>query len=127
MNQTSQRGAPAQLVIGAPIPDGCPLPTTEELLLCVEESGNDSNPRTALSNPAMVLLQLEGTSGVRTPLVPHSYRSTSLHSQAEEGFERFEGFSGGITHTQSQDAGAADDLPWDSFLEEASTDDADAD
>ena len=127
VNQTSQRGAPAQLVVGGPIPDGCPLPTTENLLLCVEESGNDSNPRTAPSNPAMVQLQLEGTSGVRTPFEPHSNRSTSLHSQAEEGFERFDGFSGDTTHTQSQDAEAADELPWDSFLEEASSDDADAD
>jgi hypothetical protein len=127
VNQTSQRGAPAQLVIGAPIPDGCPLPTTEDLLLCVEESGNDSNPRTAPSGSAMAQLQPEGASGVRTPFEPYSNRSTSLHSQAEEGFERFDGFSGGITHTQSQDAEAADELPWDSFLEEASSDDADAD
>jgi hypothetical protein len=127
VNQTSQRGAPAQLVIGAPIPDGCPLPMTEELLLCVEESGNDSNPRTAPSDSAMAQLQLEGTSGVRTPFEPHSNRSDSLSSQAEAGFERFDGFSGDTTHTQSQDAGAADELPWDSFLEEASTDDADAD
>ena len=127
VNQTSQRGAPAQLVIGAPIPDGCPLPTTENLLLCVEESGNDSNPRTAPSNPAMVQLQLEGASGVRTAFEPHSNRSSSLLSQTEEGFERFDGFSGDTTHTQSQDAGAADELPWDSFLEQESSDDADAD
>ena len=127
VNQTSQRGAPAQLVVGGPIPDGCPLPTTEELLLCVEESGNDSNPRTAPSDSAMAQLQLEGASGVRTPFEPHSNRSSSLHSQAEEGFERFERFSEDTTHTQSQDAGAADELPWDSFLEEASSDDADAD
>ena len=70
VNQTSQRGAPAQLVVGGPIPEGCPLPTTEELLLCVEGSGNDSNPRTAPSNPAMVQLQLEGTSEVRTAFEP---------------------------------------------------------
>ena len=105
VNQTSQRGAPAQLVIGAPIPDGCPLPTTEELLLCVEESGNDSNPRTAPSGSAMVQLQPEGASGVRTPFEPHSNRSSSLHSQAEEGFERVYGFSGDTTHTPSQEAG----------------------
>ena len=109
------------------MPDGCPLPTTKDLLLCVEESGNDSNPRTAPSNPAMAQLQLEGTSGVRTPFEPYSNRSSSLSSLAEAGFERFDGFSGDTTHTQSQDAGAADELPWDSFLEEASTDDADAD
>ena len=126
VNQTSQRGAPAQLVIGALIPDGCPLPTTEELLLCVEESGNDSNPRTTPSDSAMAQVQPEDASGVRTPVEPHSNRSDSLNSQAEAGFERFDGFSGDTTHTQSQDAGAADELPWDSFLEEASSDDADA-
>ena len=75
----------------------------------------------------MAQLQLEGTSGVRTPFEPYSNRSGSLSSLAEAGFERFDGFSGGTTHTQSQDAAAADELPWDSFLEEASTDDADAD
>ena len=127
VNQTSQRGAPAQLVIGAPRPDGCPLPTTEELLLCVEESENDSNPRTAPSGSAMAQLQPESESGVRTPFEPHSNRSSSLHSQAEGGFERFDRFSGDTTHTQSQDVGAADELPWDSFLKETRSDDTDAD
>ncbi len=102
VNQTTQRGATAQLVIGAPMPEGCPLPTTESLLLRVEESGNDSNPRTAPSNPAMAQLQPEGASSVRTPSVPYSNRSSSLHSQAEEVCERFDRFSGGRTHTQSQ-------------------------
>ncbi|MCL0099934.1 hypothetical protein M1O55_03585 [Dehalococcoidia bacterium] len=126
VNQTSQRGAPAQLVVGGPVPNGCPLPTTEELSLCVEEKGNDSNPRTAPTDSAMAQVQKKGTSGVRTPFEPHSNRSSSLHSQAEAGFERFDGFSGDTTHTQSQDAGAADTLPWDSFLEEADSDETDA-
>ena len=58
---------------------------------------------------------------------PHSNHSSSLNSQSDEGFERFDGFSGGATHTQSQDAGAAEELPWDSFLNEGTADDADAD
>ena len=58
---------------------------------------------------------------------PHSNRLSSLHSQAEEGFERFDRFSGDTTHTQSQDAGAVDELPWDLFLEEGRSDDTDAD
>ena len=107
--------------------DGCPLPTVDELLLRVEEQGSDSNPRTAPSASAMAQAQLGSTSGVRTPFEPHSNRSSSLHSHPKEGFERFDGFSGGATHTQSQDAGAAEELPWDSFLEEGSADDADAD
>ena len=127
MNQTSQRGAPAQLVVGGPIPDGCPLPTTKELLLGVEEQGSASNLRTVPSGSAMAQAQLGSTSGVRTPLEPHSNHSSSLNSQSDEGFERFDGFSGDTTHTPSQDAGAADELPWDSFLEEASSDDTDAD
>ena len=64
--------------------------------------------------------------GVGKRLEP-SNRSSSLHSQAEAGFERFDRFLGDTTHTQSQDVGAADELPWDSFLKEASSDDADAD
>ena len=75
----------------------------------------------------MAQVQPEGASGVRTPFEPYSNRSGSLSSLAEAGFERFDGFSGDTTHTQSQDAETADELPWDSFLGEASSDDADAD
>jgi hypothetical protein len=103
VNHTSQRGAPAQLVIGAPIPDGCPLPTTKELLLCVEESGNDSNPRTVPSGSAMKQAQPEGPSGVRTAFEPHRNRSTGLHRPAEAVFEWFDGFSGDTTNTESTD------------------------
>jgi hypothetical protein len=35
INQSTQKGMPAQLVLGAPLPDGCPLPLPEELLVCV--------------------------------------------------------------------------------------------
>jgi hypothetical protein len=75
VNQTSQRGAPAQLVVGGPVPDGCPLPTTEEFLLCVEGQENDSNHRTAPADSATVQARLEGTRNVRTPFEPHSNRS----------------------------------------------------
>ena len=44
----------------------------------------------------------EGVSGVRTLFEPHSDRLSSLHSPAEEAFERFELFPGVPTHTQPQ-------------------------
>jgi hypothetical protein len=34
VNRTTQKGAPAQLLPAAPLPDRCPLPTLEELFVC---------------------------------------------------------------------------------------------
>ena len=112
MNKTTQKGAPAQLVLGIPLPDGCPLPEPEELLVCMKDSQNDSNPRTPDDRPPTVQIEAEGSKGVRTGLDPDSNRG-SKESQSYSGrrFERFEPIRDVDAHTQRD--------PWDSFLEEA--------
>jgi len=88
VNETTQKGAPAQLVLGAPMPDGCPLPTTKELLLCVEDQGNDSNTRTAPSSSAMKQAQPEGARGVRTPFETRSDPSVEKESEDTDQREK---------------------------------------
>ena len=52
VNQSTQRNTPAQLVLGGPLPDGSPLPSLQDLGVCVEDPRIDSNSRTASSQPA---------------------------------------------------------------------------
>lgn len=78
--------------------------------------GSDSTPSITVTAHA------RGGEGAEGPL--RDSNDSKIHNLSNDRFDRF---SGDTTHTQSQDAGAADEMPWDSFLEEASTDDAYAD
>ncbi len=90
VNQTAQKGAPAQLVVGAPLPDGCPLPKLEGLLVCVEDPQSDSNPRTPPPGAATGQIRTGGS----------NEGSNGPQSCADRRFERFESFPGGSAHTR---------------------------
>ena len=123
VNQNTQRGKPAELVLGAPLPDGCPLPEVADLFVCVEDARNDSNPSNSPPGPATSQIQTNGSNGVRTGFEPGS---NDVQSYPDRRFERFEGFSGGTTRTDTQETGVQGELPWDSFLHEAGLDEPDS-
>ena len=123
VNQTTQRGAPAQLILGAPIPGGCSLPTLERLSVCVENPENDSNPRTVPHDSTTTQLRDDSSNEVRKGFEPGSDSGSNVsQSYSDTGFEPFEPFPGDSAHTKTQDAGLQGELPWDSFLEEVDED-----
>ena len=85
VNETSQRGAPAKLLPGAPLPAGCPLPEAAELAVCVEHPEEDSNPRTTPSRPATGQIDSVAPNGVRTGEEPTSDSSASELEAAQIG------------------------------------------
>ncbi|HZA23667.1 MAG TPA: helix-turn-helix domain-containing protein, partial [Dehalococcoidia bacterium] len=102
VNLNNQRGAAAQLLPDAPIPDGSPLPTAGELLVCVEDPQNHSNPSNPSAEPAMGHAQANGSNDGSNRFEPGSNQEQSC---PDRGFERFETFSGGNTHTEHQNTG----------------------
>jgi hypothetical protein len=102
VNLTTQKGTPAQLVLGTPLPDGCPLPSPEELLVCVKDPQNHSNPSNPSAEPAMGHAQANGSNDGSNRFEPGSNQEQSC---PDRGFERFETFSGGNTHTEHQNTG----------------------
>ena len=115
VNQNTKGGAAAQLVLGAPLPDGSPLPHPEELVVCVETHESESNSRTPTTETAMEQIGTESSRGVRT-----EFESDSNGAQGYPGreFERFEGFPRVTTHAGTADDAAQEKLPWDDFLRE---------
>ena len=128
VNQTTQKGAPAQLVLGAPLPEGNPLPKPEDLLARVEDSADDSNSRTPASESATPEIRTDRSSGVRTGFESGSNGDSNVdHSYVDRRFERFEGFPGGTTQTKTEETEVQGEIPWDSFLTEVNEDEPDAD
>jgi hypothetical protein len=120
VNLATQKGAPAQLVVGTPLPDGSPLPDPSTLRVCVEQPQTHSNPRTAPSGADMGHVQTEAPETVRTGFESSSNEgSKGGQSYSGMGFEGFESKTGGHTHTQTTDSEETEKLPWDDFLEEA--------
>ena len=120
VNQSTQKGTPAQLVLGASLPDGCPLPPPEELLVCVEDPQNHSNPSNPSSESATGHVQANGSNGGSNRFESGSKGgSNERQSCPDRGFEWFEAFSGGITHTEHQNIGEQEEPPLDPVPEAA--------
>ena len=114
VNLNNQRGAAAQLLPDAPIPDGSPLPTAGELLVCVEDPQNHSNRSNSHPQLATGQIRNDGSNsdsnGIRTeaeedgPFEPGSKEGSNGQPDTKQlgPFERFEPFSGGTTHTAPQ-------------------------
>ena len=97
INKTTQKRAPAQLVLGSPLPDGCPLPAPDDLFVCVKDPQKHSNR----SNPSS---------------------ATGKQSWPDRGFERIEPIPGGSTHTEGEDMWNQGHLPLDQSGEAAESD-----
>jgi hypothetical protein len=63
VNRTTQKGAPAQLLPAAPLPDRCPLPTLEELFVCVDTTQNYPNHPNPAAQPATGQIPAEDSGG----------------------------------------------------------------
>ena len=111
VNHTTVKNAPAQLVLGEPLPDGNPLPHPEELV-CVENPENESNLRTV---PEINQGSNRGSNEDTNPPAPDPGVESSIIHQ---GFEPFEPIQVGITHTSTRESGHERELPWDSFLDQ---------
>jgi len=123
VNQTTQRNQPAQLIVGSPLPDGCPLPTVEEVAVCIEDPKSDSNLRTRTVSPAMQPYERLSSNNINVPIEPDSNPDSTTElstgpSYEDVEFEEFERDHQGITHTIE----ARQRLPWDSFLDEVEND-----
>jgi hypothetical protein len=138
VNLNTQRGAAAQLLPGAPIPDGHPLPTVEELLVCVDDPSNASNRSNGHHQPATDQLRPDrsnpDSNSIRTdvenvePFEPGSKECSNGQPDTNQlgPFEEFEPFPGGSTHTKDSASGPPSELPWDRFLDEREEDGPDA-
>jgi hypothetical protein len=111
VNQTTIKGAPAQLVLGEPLPDGNPLPHPDELV-CVENPESDSNLRTV---PEIDQGSNEGSNEDFNPIAPNSGVEPPGFNR---GFERFEPIPVSTTHTTALVKISEGPLPWDPFLDE---------
>jgi hypothetical protein len=120
INQSTQKGMPAQLVLGAPLPDGCPLPPPEELLVYVENPQNHSNRSNPSSESAMGHVQANGSNGGSNRFESDSKSdSNERQSCSDRGFERFESFSGDSTHTEARNTEVQGEPPLDPVPEAA--------
>ena len=108
----AERGATAQLLPGAPLPDGCPLPEVDSLRVCVENTVFDSNLRTPFAAPGAVR-----SNTVREQFESEKAAATASLSQGDDEFERFEPPSAVTAHTQDTGNKLQSQLPWDNFLE----------
>jgi len=111
VNHTTVKNAPAQLVLGEPLPDGNPLPYPDELV-CVENPENESNLRTV---PEINQGSNGGSNEDITPIAPDPGVESS---DIDQGFEGFEPIPGAITHTSTLEGGHERELPWDAFLDQ---------
>jgi hypothetical protein len=119
VNQAAQKGAPAQLVLGTPLPENNSLPEPTSLVVGAVESQNQSNPRTALPGPSGVQAEISGSNdsdGVRTVFEPGS---NALPGQSWGRFEGFDTSGGDTQHTRVDEAEGLNRFPWDEFLEES--------
>jgi hypothetical protein len=120
VNHTTVKGAPAQLVLGEPLPDGNPLPDPDDLV-CVEYSENHSNLRTV---SGITLGSTDGSNGgsnggSNEDINPIGRDTGVKPSDIDQGFEGLEAIPGAITHTATRDQGQ---FPWDAFLDKRGSD-----
>ena len=114
--------AHAQLVLGAPLPEGCPLPEVAELLVCVRDGENDSNTRTLPYKPDMSQIRDGNPNTTRTQFeLGSNGGSNGPQSYSNREFERFESFPEGITHTEGDETTQAH-LPLDQLSNNQSAD-----
>jgi hypothetical protein len=123
VNHTTAKGAPSQLVLGEPLPDGNPLPDPDELV-CVEYPENHSNLRTVPENVLDARISNGGSNegsneGSNTDSDLNGHSTTVEESRFARGFEPFEPIHRGTTHTTAVNEFAGVQLPWDSFLDDA--------
>jgi hypothetical protein len=91
VNASTQRGAPAQLMLGTPLPDDNPLPSVEILEKYVKEAEKHSNIRTPLANPDTE----EDSNGGSNP-------AEQLEPSQAAAFEVFKDRSNGHSNTSSK-------------------------
>ena len=115
VNQTMAKGAPARMVIGEPLPEGNPLPHSDELTVCAEDCEIPSNLRT----------QMVGTRIGQGSIVGSNPAWDKFESDPEaesegttRGFEGFEPSHGEPTHTTTQGTWRQGELPEYSSFEE---------
>jgi hypothetical protein len=115
VNHTTVKNAPAQLVLGEPLPDGNRLPYPDELV-CVENPENESNLRTV---PEINQGSNGGSNGGSNEDITPSAPDPGVESSdIDQGFEGFEPIPGAITHTSTLEGGHERELPWDAFLDQ---------
>ncbi|HZA24154.1 MAG TPA: hypothetical protein VFA32_16385, partial [Dehalococcoidia bacterium] len=131
VNQTTQRGAPAQLVLGAPLPDDSPLPRPESLLVCANAPQDHSNPSNPPQSSGTAQLPEDGSNPDSNPVRTGAHQGSGFEGGSNTGsnapsdtdqlgrFEGFEQFPEGSTHTNNDQQGG---LPWDRFLDEGAED-----
>ena len=122
VNLAIQKGSPARLILGAPLPEGCPLPNSEDLFGCAESPGSPSNLRTDSSDSVRDQAQAAAPEPIRTGFEPGSNLS---HDYEGTRFERFEPIEGDGAHTQDPSAPEPKNMPWDEFLYQVDTDEPD--
>lgn len=123
INRTTQRGMPAQLLPSTPLPDGCPLPTVEELLVCVDTSPNHPNRPNPKPQTAMDQLPARGSGGDPNRFGNGSDPGSAPHQTCpDRRFGWFGSFPEGTTHTDQPPGEDPTRFPWDEFLDTEGSD-----
>ena len=118
INKNTQKGLPAQLLPGAPLPDGCPLPPVEALFVFVDTTPSDPNHPNPASGSASSQVPADGSGGDPNRFGNGSDSGLSPNQSCpDRGFGWFGSFPGGTTHTDQPATGEATRMPWDQFLD----------
>ncbi len=103
VNLATPKGSPARLVLGAPIPKGCPVPDSEDLLVCAEPPGNASNLHTDSSDSVTDQAPAAAPEPIRTRFEsgsnPVRIQATAMKARGSNGSNRLRG----MLHTHKTD------------------------
>ena len=114
VDKAQRRGAPSQLVLGDPLPDGSSLPEVDALLVRAGDPELNANSRTVGSEA-----DGDGSEAIRTVTNTDSNPGAATRSHRDERFERFEPSEQESAHTRNHlELEGGDSLPWDDFLAE---------